>query len=81
MARPPRWWVRELASTVDPISLDPIAELEYPPFELSATGQGDVSGGGRSLSGDTNGLECVDWLGLTATGARPGAPAAAALAG
>ena len=42
---------------------------------------GDVSGGGRSLSGDTNGLECVDWLGLTATGARPGAPAAAALAG
>ena len=37
---------------------------------------GDVSGGGQSSSGETN-----DWLGLTATGARPGAPAAAALAG
>jgi ubiquitin-activating enzyme E1 len=40
-----------------------------------ADGDGDVSGG-RSSSCDEN-----DWLGLTATGARPGAPAAAALAG
>ena len=38
---------------------------------------GDVDGGRSSASsGDTN-----DWLGLTATGAKPGAPAAAALAG
>lgn len=34
--KPSRWWVRDLASAVDPISLDPIRTLRYPPFELKA---------------------------------------------
>ena len=36
--------------TVDPISLDPIAELEYPPFELSSTGRG-IEGEGEGEGG------------------------------
>ena len=31
-----RWWIRELATVCDPISLDPIRTLKYPPFELRA---------------------------------------------
>ena len=31
-----KWWLTELASVVDPISLDPIRTLRYPPFELKA---------------------------------------------
>ena len=31
-----RWWARELASAIDPISLDPIRTMRYPPFELRA---------------------------------------------
>ena len=38
---------------------------------------GDDDGGGFEAAKG----ECVDWLGLTATGAKPGTPAAAALAG
>ena len=34
--RRPGWWATELASVVDPISLDPIRSLKYPPFELRA---------------------------------------------
>ena len=29
-----KWWLRELAGVCDPISLDPIRTLKYPPFEL-----------------------------------------------
>ena len=36
-ARPaPRWWTRELASVCDPISLEPIRAMRYPPFCLRA---------------------------------------------
>ena len=32
-----KWWQRDLDATiVDPISLDPIRDLSYPPFELSS---------------------------------------------
>ena len=31
-----RWWARELANVDDPISLEPIRALRYPPFELRA---------------------------------------------
>ncbi|KAL1507734.1 hypothetical protein AB1Y20_007347 [Prymnesium parvum] len=31
-----RWWVRDLAGYDDPISLDPLRMLRYPPFELRA---------------------------------------------
>ena len=44
--RPPRWWVRELASVQDPISLDPIRTLRYAPFELRA----NYESGGHSDS-------------------------------
>ena len=36
MARGDRWWIRELASVYDPISLEPIRTLKYPPFQLRA---------------------------------------------
>ena len=36
MSKPDRWWVRELISVCDPISLDPIRTLRHPPFELRA---------------------------------------------
>ena len=36
MQKPDRWWVRELAEVVDPISLDPIRTMRHPPFELRA---------------------------------------------
>ena len=36
MARTGKWWLTELASVVDPISLDPVRALRYPPFELNA---------------------------------------------
>ena len=32
----PRWWTRKLASVCDPISLEPIRAMRYPPFELRA---------------------------------------------
>ena len=31
-----QWWHRELAAVCDPISLDPLRTLKYPPFELRA---------------------------------------------
>jgi hypothetical protein len=30
------WWAVQLADTLDPITLDPLGELPYPPFELRA---------------------------------------------
>jgi hypothetical protein len=35
-----KWWQR-LEDAVDPISLDPIADLNYPPFELLNDGSGE----------------------------------------
>ena len=34
--RGPRWWTRALASEVDPISLEPLRSLHYPPYECRA---------------------------------------------
>ena len=34
--RGPRWWTRALASEVDPISLEPLRSLRYPPYECRA---------------------------------------------
>lgn len=31
-----RWWTRELTTEVDPISLEPLRALRYPPFKCSA---------------------------------------------
>eukprot|EP00966_Prymnesium_polylepis_P172201 3981705-Prymnesium_polylepis.1 len=31
-----RWWQRELADYDDPITLDPLRILRYPPFEFTA---------------------------------------------
>ena len=33
MAAGARWWARELAHEEDPISLEPLRKLRYPPFE------------------------------------------------
>ena len=48
-----------------------------------AASSGTWAAGRRGDDGDgfEAARECVDWLGLTATGAKPGTPAAAALAG
>ena len=46
------WW-RSLAAAVDPISLEPIAALAYPPFELRADVQSSTSSDwfdGRTLA-------------------------------
>ena len=47
----------------------------------SSSGRTPKVGDGESRGGFEAARECVDWLGLTATGAKPGTPAAAALAG
>lgn len=39
MSHADRWWVRELAGRDDPISLEPLRTLRYPPFELQADPQ------------------------------------------
>ena len=36
MASSSRWWVRELATVEDPISLEPLRTLRYPPFQCKA---------------------------------------------
>ena len=35
-AKAARWWTRELAGECDPISLEPLRSLRYPPFECKA---------------------------------------------
>ena len=47
----------------------------------SSSGRTPKVGDGESRGGFEAARECVDWLGLTATGAKPGTPTAAALAG
>ena len=39
-----KWWLIELASVVDPISLDPIRLLKYPPFNLPSNLDSENSG-------------------------------------
>ena len=36
MAQEPAWWTTMLPDALDPITLEPLAALEHPPFELRA---------------------------------------------
>jgi len=48
------WWAVQLADTLDPITLDPLGELPYPPFELRANVDAQASSSdyfdGRALA-------------------------------
>ena len=49
--KPARWWTRELVAEVDPISLEPLRSLRYPPFECRAESAATLQPQPRSGSG------------------------------